>query len=103
MNETHTLDRTDNMSPVAYAIAGHQAALDEVRRLEKADVPDGPIFDDAVAAEVDAMRALVEAPCANDQEFFDKATYILEVANGDQFEETHAVNALEVYLKQRES
>jgi hypothetical protein len=45
----------------------------------------------------------VEAPCANDQEFFDKATYILEVANGDQFEETHAVNALEVYLKQRES
>jgi hypothetical protein len=89
------------LNAVDRAIATHRVAAAEVRRLIDADVPDGPIFDDAVQAEIDAMDALVKAPCANHQDLLKKQAYIVEFANGDEFEESRVVDTMKAYLEQR--
>jgi hypothetical protein len=48
-------------------------------------------------------RALAEIPCRSDEEFVHRAAYILEFADGDEFDEIHAVNALKAYLEQRQA
>ena len=51
-------------------------------------------------------HALAEIPCRSDEEFFHRAAYILEFADGDEFDEfdePHAVNALKAYLEQRQA
>ena len=40
---------------------------------------------------------------ASDEDFFHRAAYILEFADGDEFDEIHAVNALKAYLEQRQA
>jgi hypothetical protein len=55
---------------------------------------------DNTRAREDATRALAEIPCRSDEEFFHRAAF-LEFADGDEFDEIHAVNALKAYLEQR--
>ena len=84
-------------------IAAHLAAQAIVDRMTEMDAPDGQAFDDAVQAEIDAMDAIVKAPCTNDDAIFANAAYIIEFADGDEHEEMAAVALLKNYLKQRQA
>jgi len=70
-------------------------------RMEAEHVPDGPEYDDAVAADDDARDAIVDARYADDDRFFADATHMIELANGDVQEEGYAVTLLKNYLRQR--
>jgi hypothetical protein len=70
-------------------------------RMEAEHVPDGPEYDAAVAADDDAMDAIVGARYADDDRFFANAAHIIELANADKEEEEAAVLLLKNYLKQR--
>jgi hypothetical protein len=69
--------------------------------MEAEHVPDGPEYDDAVAADNDAMDAILGARYADADRFFADAAHIIELANGDAQEEEAAVSLLKNYLKQR--
>ena len=81
--------------------AASRAARATRLRMEAEHVPDGPEYDAAVAADFDAMDAIVNASRSNDDRFFVDAAHILELANGDKQEEEAAVVLLKNYLKQR--
>jgi hypothetical protein len=85
----------------AKMLTAHRIAKAYVDKLTKEDVPDGSIYDAAVRVEIAAMAALVNAPCANDDMFFENAAYILENADGDEHEEQAAIELIKNYLKQR--
>ena len=51
--------------------------------------------------DLDAMNAILLARYADDDRFFADAAHMIELANGDQQEETYAVTLLKNYLKQR--
>ena len=70
-------------------------------RMEAEHVPDGPEYDAAVAADFEAMDAILLARHADDDRFFADAAHIIELANGDAQEEEAAVSLLKNYLKQR--
>jgi hypothetical protein len=72
--------------------AASRAARAVRLRMEAEHFPDGPEYDAAVAADFDAMDAIVSAPRSNDDRFFADAAHIIELANGDQQKN---------YLKQR--
>jgi hypothetical protein len=69
--------------------------------MEAEHVPDGPEYDDAVAADNDAIDAILGARHADDDRFFADVAHIIELANGDKQEEEAAVALLKNYLKQR--
>ena len=81
--------------------AASRAARATRLRMEAEHVPDGPEYDAAVAADDDAMDAIVSAPRSNDDRFFADAAHIIELANGDEQDEVTAVALLKNYLKQR--
>lgn len=70
-------------------------------RMEADNVPDGPEYDAAVAADDEAMDAIVGARHADDDRFFADAAHIIELAKGDKEEEETAVALLKNYLKLR--
>jgi hypothetical protein len=70
-------------------------------RMEAEHVPDGPEYDAAVAADFDALDAILDSRHADDDRFFADAAHMIELANGDQQEEASAVTLLKNYLKQR--
>jgi hypothetical protein len=49
-------------------ITAHRAAQAEVDRMTAEDVPDGPEFDAAVDAEIDAMDAMARGPSVSEQD-----------------------------------
>jgi hypothetical protein len=69
--------------------------------MEAEPAPDGPEYDAAVAADFEAMDAILLARHADDDRFFADAGHIIELANGDTQEEEAAVALLKNYLKQR--
>jgi hypothetical protein len=87
----------DGSAPRAASRAARATRL----KMEADDVPDGPEYDAAVAADDDAMDAIVNAPRSNDDRFFADAAHIIELANGDEQEEAWAVALLKNYLKRR--
>jgi hypothetical protein len=70
-------------------------------RMEAEHVPDGPEYDAAVAADFDAMDAILDSRHADDDRFFVDAAHMIELANGDQQEESYAVTLLKNFLQQR--
>ena len=80
--------------------ASHAARATRLR-MEAEHVPDGPEYDAAVADDLDAMDAILDSRHADDDRFFADAAHMIELANGDQQEETYAVTLLKNYLKQR--
>ena len=70
--------------------------------MEAEHVPDGPEYDDAVAADDDARDAIVGARYADDDRFFADVAHIIELANGDKQEEEAAVALLKNCLVVRE-
>ena len=81
--------------------AASRAARATRLRMEAERVPDGPEYDDAVAADGNAMDAIVRERYADDDRFFADAAHIIELANGDAQEEEAAVSLLKNYLKQQ--
>jgi hypothetical protein len=69
--------------------------------MEAEHVPDGPEYDAAVAADFDAMDAILDSRHADDDRFFVDAAHMIELANGDQQEESYAVTPLKNFLQQR--
>jgi hypothetical protein len=97
-------DRTLPKSPMQKALDSHIAAL----AASKGTTADDEAFDAAVDAEVLAMRALATSRCKSNDEFFVKASYILEyglggVSGRDPRGHTFGdlAIALETYLGQR--
>jgi hypothetical protein len=93
-----TDSRGDNGSALR---AASRAARATRLRMEAEHVPDGPEYDDAVAADNDAIDAILGAQDADDDRFFADVAHIIELANGDKQEEEAAVALLKNYLKQR--
>ncbi len=81
-------------------LTAHRVAQTEVTKLTDEDAPDGPEFDAAVQAEIDATKAL-DVPSADDDAFYARAAYILEHADGDMHEEMVAIALLKNHLKRR--
>jgi hypothetical protein len=84
-------------------LTAHRAAQAEVDRLTAEDVPDGPVFDAAVEAEIDAMDAMARGPSVSEQDL----AYILERQTHDFGEPCHTKEfgslaiAVRAYLEQR--
>jgi len=90
-----------NLDDGATLRAASRAARAIRLRMEAEHVPDGPEYDAAVAADFEAMDAILLARHADDDRFFADAAHIIELANGDKQEEEAAVALLKNYLKQR--
>jgi hypothetical protein len=90
-----------NLDDGATLRAASRAARATRLRMEAERVPDGPEYDDAVAADFEAMDAILLAGHADDDRFFADVAHIIELANGDKQEEEAAVALLKNYLKQR--
>jgi hypothetical protein len=70
-------------------------------RMEAEHVPDGPEYDAAVAADYEALDAIVGARHTDDDRFFADAAHIIGLANGDEQEEAAAVALLKNHLERR--
>ena len=82
--------------------AAYCAARAVVERLIEEDLPNGPIFDNAVSAETDVRDKLKGARCADAEDFFANARCARKITGHDpvEWQETAAA-MLENYLDQR--
>jgi len=89
---------TDSRGDDGSALRAASRAARAARLRIEAEDPDGPEYDTAVAADDDAMDAIVGARYVDDDRFFADAAHIIELAHGNKQDEEAAVALLKNYL-----